>query len=234
VFVDFDGTLAPIVEDAAAARPLAGAVDVLAALAARYRRVAVVSGRPAGFLARHLPAPGVILSGLYGLDSWQDGATVDHPDAQAWRDVVGRVADLADAELPAGAGVERKGLSVTLHVRVNPETEPVVMEWAQRAAAATGLALHQARRSWELRPPVAADKGTVVTDLADGLDAVCFVGDDRGDLPAFEALDRLANTITRKVAVRSDEAPPELIGAADEVVDGPDGALGLLRALAER
>ncbi len=45
--------------------------------------------------------------------------------------------------------------------------------------------------SWELRPPVPTDKGTVVTELAAGLAAVCFVGDDTGDLPAFEALRRL-------------------------------------------
>ena len=46
IITDFDGTLAPIVDDAAAARPLEGVVDALHLLAARYARVAVVSGRP--------------------------------------------------------------------------------------------------------------------------------------------------------------------------------------------
>jgi trehalose 6-phosphate phosphatase len=234
VFVDFDGTLAAIVDDAAAARPLPGAVEALGALAARYAKVAVVSGRPVAFLARHLLAPGVILSGLYGLESWNNGAPVDHPAAEPWRQAVEDVATRAEAELPEGVAVERKGLSVTLHVRRHPEAEPVVLAWAQQAAQATGLALHQAKWSWELRPPVAADKGTVVTDLSKGLDAVCFVGDDRGDLPAFEALDRLRGRgqTTRKVAVRSDEVPAELLAAADEAVDGPGGALDLLRRLA--
>ncbi len=46
LFVDFDGTLSPIVASAQDARPLPGAVDVLADLSARLGRVAVVSGRP--------------------------------------------------------------------------------------------------------------------------------------------------------------------------------------------
>ena len=47
VFTDFDGTLAPIVDDPASALPLPGVVDALEALAGRYGRVGVISGRPA-------------------------------------------------------------------------------------------------------------------------------------------------------------------------------------------
>ena len=46
--------------------------------------------------------------------------------------------------------------------------------------------------SVELHPPVAVDKGTVLAELASGLAAACFIGDDAGDLPAFDALDELA------------------------------------------
>ncbi|HEX7276713.1 MAG TPA: trehalose-phosphatase, partial [Acidimicrobiales bacterium] len=44
VFSDFDGTLAAIVDDPAAARPLPGAADALEALARRFARVGVISG----------------------------------------------------------------------------------------------------------------------------------------------------------------------------------------------
>jgi trehalose 6-phosphate phosphatase len=62
-----------------------------------------------------------------------------------------------------------------------------------------------------------------------------LLGDDLGDLPAFDALDRHvaaapAHTALR-VGVRSSEAPAELIERADLLVDGPDGALTTLRAL---
>lgn len=51
--LDFDGTLAPIVDDPAGARPLAGVVDLLEPLAGRFAAVALISGRPAGYLAEH-------------------------------------------------------------------------------------------------------------------------------------------------------------------------------------
>ena len=80
--------------------------------------------------------------------------------------------------------------------------------------------------SWELRPPVPTDKGTVVAGLAAGLRAVCFVGDDTGDLPAFGVLGQLraGGVDTLAVAVGGPETPPEVLAAADLVVDGPAGA----------
>lgn len=49
--LDFDGTLAPIVDDPEQARPLPGMVDLLGPLAARFAAVALLCGRrshPAG------------------------------------------------------------------------------------------------------------------------------------------------------------------------------------------
>ena len=88
--------------------------------------------------------------------------------------------------------VESKGLSLTLHYRHPSRARPAVAEWARQQAARSGLEVRPAKMSVELHPPIAADKGTAVEELVAGLAAVCFVGDDRGDLPAYDALDRLA------------------------------------------
>jgi trehalose 6-phosphate phosphatase len=82
-------------------------------------------------------------------------------------------------------------------------------------------------------PPVHVDKGSVVELAAEGLEAACFLGDDVGDLPAFAALERLAERgmHTVKVAVATAEAPPAVLARADVVVDGPEGALEVLRSL---
>ena len=238
VFTDFDGTLAAIVDDPARAAPLPGATETLEALAARYRRVAVISGRPVDYLLGQLGrASGVLLVGLYGLERATGGdatAVQVLPDATRWRATVDRVAQAAQAAAPAGVGVEPKGLAVTLHFRTAQEHSGWAERWVEAQARSTGLVVHPGKKSVELRPPVKADKGTVVAELAHGLEAVCFLGDDRGDLPAFQVLDQLAGAGVEvlKVAVDSDEAPAELLAAADLTVDGPAGAVQLLRQLA--
>ena len=236
VFTDFDGTLAPIVDDPASARPLPGAVDVLAALARRYGLVGVVSGRPVAFLQAHLGGRGLVLSGLYGIE-WVDrgGEVCTAEEARPWQAVVEDVAAAADAGLPQGLDLERKGLSVGVHFRRDPARARAAEAWVNAQAAATGLVVHPARMSYELRPPVERDKGAVLSEAVEGRRRACFLGDDRGDLPAFDALDRLAavGASVVKVGVRSPEAPEELLERADLVVDGPEGALSALRALAD-
>ena len=234
VVTDFDGTLAPIVTDPAAARPLAVVPDLLRRLAARFARVAVVSGRPAAFLLDHLGAGGVSLHGIYGLEAFdRDGRVVANADAASWEPVVADVAERTRLRAPAGVTVEPKGLSLTLHFRGSPSADNEARAWVEAEAARTGLVVHAGRRSYELRPPVPLDKGTVVEGLGAGLDAVCFAGDDVGDLAAFDALDRLARrgACALRVGVRSAEAPDELLERADIVVEGPEGAVALLERL---
>lgn len=232
ILTDFDGTLAPIVDEPQDARPLDGVPELLAQLAERYALVAVLSGRPVTFLESWLPST-VLLSGLYGLEVVRDGVRHDHPSGGMWREVIDDVATVARATGPEDMRVESKGLSLTLHYRGHAEIADAVRDLAERQAARSGLSVRTARMSYELHPPIDADKGTALRDLANGLDAMCFLGDDRGDLPAFAELERLSGdgVVTARIAVRSDEAPDELLDAADLVVDGPEGALALLRQL---
>ena len=194
-----------------------------------------MSGRPASFLLAQLGQTRVRLSGLYGLEWVEDGRVVSHPSAEQWRVAVEDVARTTEANGPSGVLVERKGLSVTLHFRLDPDLEREVRRWSDAESARTGLAVHPARKSVELRPPVQRDKGTAVAEAANGMDAACFLGDDVGDLPAFDELDRRAASGTHvlRVGVRSGEAPAELLERADVLVDGPPGALEILHRLAE-
>lgn len=232
IFLDFDGTLSPIVPVAQEARPLPGTSEALIALAQRYAVVAIVSGRPVAFLGEHLPA-GVERHGLYGLEAVVDGELVVPPGADSWRTVVDEVVAAARAEGPPGLDVEHKGLSLTLHYRRQPRLADAALRWAELAADRSGLELRRAKMSLELHPPVAVDKGTVVQARAAGMTAVAYIGDDEGDLPAFAALDHLAagGVVTVKVAVRTAETSGALLARADIRVDGPEGALALLREL---
>ena len=242
LITDFDGTLSPIVADPAAARPLDGVPELLGRLAEQFQVVAVVSGRPAAFLVDRLGGHGpgatgaggspVRLIGLYGFEEvGPDGSIVLADAAEPWLAVVTDVAERLRADAPAGVLVEAKGAAVTVHWRRAPDAEGWVSRRITDEADRSGLVPHLGRSSVELRPPIGIDKGTVVYDLAAGSRAACFLGDDLGDLPAYAALNRLADengVDVVSVAVRDRDTAPEVMAAADLVVDGPDGARALL------
>jgi trehalose 6-phosphate phosphatase len=238
LFLDFDGTLAAIVEDPTGARPLPGIPALLADLARPFALVAVVSGRPTAFLSEVLGAPaGVTLAGLYGLERALHG-----PEHAAWSSVIDEVVAEARAEAPPGVYVEPKGLTVTLHWRRAPEHRDWVLTFAERQHAQRGLTVYDGRTERELRPPLQVDKGTVVRSLAaehaGQLRAVAVFGDDIGDLPAFDAVGELRASdgsplAAVRVAAVDAESPPEVAARADLTVDGATGAVELLRALAD-
>lgn len=231
---DFDGTLSPTVPDPELAAAGDGFVDRLVALEQRYRTVAVISGRPVAFLEARLPSE-LLLSGQYGLESVSHGRTTVRSGAEGWREVVADAADeiVAATRGTDGVWVEPKGLSLTVHYRQNPSAEALVRSVLEDLTVSTGLVVHDAKQSVELRLPVAADKGTVVRELAAGADGVLYAGDDLGDLPALRAVAELraGGMIGVGVAVDSPELPDAVRAAADVVVAGQAGLRDLLDEL---
>lgn len=241
LITDFDGTLSPIVSDPEAARPLDGVADLLQRLSRRFGVVAVVSGRPAAFLAERLPSTRggtdrVRRIGLYGMEEvGPDGAVHLADAARPWLATVSGVAGRLADEVPSGVLVEVKGVAVTLHWRRAPDAEDGVVSRVADEAARSGLVPHRGRASIELRPPLEIDKGTVVRGLTEQCRAACFLGDDLGDLPAYAALARRSEEDgmrTVGVAVRDAETSPDVLAVADLVVDGPEGAREVLGWLA--
>ena len=242
LFLDFDGTLSAVVKDPREAVPLPGVPALVAELAVPFALVAVISGRPTAFLEDALGAPpGVTLAGLYGLERALRG-----PAHDTWAAVVDEVVAEALATAPPGVYVEPKGLTVTLHFRQAPEHKDWVLGFAERQHERRGLTVVQGRRERELRPPLDVDKGTVVDALVaehdtqapgEPLVAAAAFGDDVGDLPAFDALQRLHDaggplrTVVRVAAVDA-ESPPAVAAAADLTVAGATGAVTLLHDLA--
>ncbi|MGO9558512.1 MAG: trehalose-phosphatase [Acidimicrobiales bacterium] len=241
IFTDFDGTLSATVPDPESARPVVGAVEALRALARVIAEVAVISGRPAAWLAQRLgPAPvhGLELFGLHGLERWNGTAAEPVDAARPFVEVVARARDRAVAAGIDGLFVEDKILGLTLHWRRadDPVTTGVkVMELAGELARSTGLVLRPGKASAELVLPIGVDKGTVVSGRAVGLAVVAFLGDDLSDILAFDALDALAaaGVEVARIAVAGSEAPAELIERADLVLANPAESVHFLRALAE-
>ncbi len=238
LFFDFDGTLSEIAPHPWDARPVPGVPEALAHLARTYRVVAVVSGRRAQEVADLLGRPpGVRLFGLYGLE--EHAGPVEGRDASLERrvtELLPRVIEVA-ASVP-GTVVEPKGFGVAVHYRAS--TDPAAAREAleeplRRLADRSGFRILEGKMVLELAPSGGPTKGDVVTRLTidQGLRRVLYAGDDVADREAFAAVDRLEERGVDgiKVAVRSEETPEELVAAADLVVEGSDGLLGLLRDL---
>jgi len=219
VLLDVDGVLAPIVLRPEDARVPDETRTELRRLVDRYSLVACVSGRTSEDAERIVGVPGVVYVGSHGLEL--------APEAEQWRTRLHRFG--ADVDWP----VEDKGLTVSFHYRgVDDEAAARgTLERVAEAARAEGLLARFGRKVLELRPPIDADKGTAVRALlgARGLQRALYAGDDTTDLDGFRGLDGLGVAV--RVAVSSPEGPPELREAADLVVDGPAGALELLRTL---
>jgi trehalose 6-phosphate phosphatase len=235
--LDFDGVLAPIVVDPDGARALPETVAALECLVGRIGVVAVTSGRPLEFLRAVLPYRDLVLVGQHGLERAVGGRRTVDPRAEEFREAVAAATAEAEASDPELV-VERKGgIAVNLHWRTLPHRAAEWEALGRRLAQRHGLAAHPMRMGMELRAPVPIDKGTVVAELAAGRHAALFAGDDHGDLVGFAALDQLVASSRLdhavRVAVRSDEAPPALLEAADYQVDGPAGMAALLARMAE-
>jgi trehalose 6-phosphate phosphatase len=167
--LDFDGTLSPIVPDPEAARPLKGMVELLGRLASRFAAVALVSGRPADFLAEHASAPGVRYLGLYGLQEIRDDQVRVDPRLEAGRPAVQAARqDLRDhpAVQVSGAWLEDKWYAVAVHTRrvADPDRWAGPIDQAAREIATRhGLEVVPGKLVWELRPhraQLAAEGGT--------------------------------------------------------------------------
>lgn len=216
--------------------------DLLAELAGRYRAVVVVSGRSAAELLEWLGSD-IEIWGTHGVERTQGGEVVLSEEAAPYERLMTDVAAEAAARIDAaeldGAMVEDKRIVLGLHYRMAPDREQAKNELeliARELADRHGLVIVSGKASFELRPPIELSKRTVVEQRARQLElsAACFIGDDLGDLPAFDALDALEreNVATLRVAVDSEEAPEELLRRADLMMHGPAEVVELLRTLA--
>lgn len=243
--VDFDGTLAPIVDDPTTAVALPGAVDALARIGGSIGHVAIITGRP--------PLQAVALGGLRGKPGLERLTILGHYGDQRWDAATDQVVGeppheslaTARAALPAflleydaaDARIEDKDIAVAVHTRgLGPEVFARLLLPLTELAVEHGLHAEPGRQVVELRPP-GSDKGGAMRRLVAefGPSIVIFIGDDLGDLPAFQAVIALREEegLTGFCVCSTSEEQPTVAALADFVVDGPEGVAAFLGELAD-
>jgi trehalose 6-phosphate phosphatase len=243
ILLDIDGTLAPIVQNAADAHVPETTRQLLIEVARRYGLVACVSGRRASEARAMVSIGSISYLGSHGVELLRAGWTQPVLDP-AVEDYARRIHDFGrEADTPdlrrRRVRLEDKGAIVAFHWRGAPDEEAAraAIDAIAARAQEAGLRTHWGRKVLEVRPPVRIDKGAGITSFLEGtdLDVALYAGDDRTDLDAFRALGDLAERgeLSRvvRVGVRSDEGPSEIISEADLVVDGTEGVQELLGAL---
>jgi alpha,alpha-trehalase len=198
VFLDYDGTLTPIVdrpEQATLSEPMRRAVARLA----RSCPVAIVSGRDLPDVRALVGLDMLSYAGSHGFDiAGPGGPHAPPPKATealpALDAAERRLRDaLADVE---GATVERKRFSIAVHYRLVPAGGVDAIERAVDDVhrAQPGLRRRAGTKVFELQPAVDWDKGAAVRHLLQGLGldgpdaSPVYVGDDLTDEDAFRTL----------------------------------------------
>jgi trehalose 6-phosphate phosphatase len=238
LLLDFDGTLAPIVdrpELAAIPDATRAALDRL--LAAPGVVAAVVSGRGMADARERARIPGIAYAGNHGMEIEGPGVHRVHPEAQAARPQLEAVMAAVGPALAAvpGAFVEDKGLTLSIHYRLAP---PHLVERVREAVHGAadgrdGLRVTEGKMVLEVRPRVEWDKGRAVLFLLDHLRPpegapVLYLGDDTTDEDAFRAL---ASWPGGGEGVLVAESPPAAT-AARAYVRSPEEVGALFEALA--
>lgn len=235
VATDFDGTLAPIVEDPGSARALPESVALLHRLAKIPGvSLAVISGRSLESmeeLCRDFPShwrAGEHGNALQGPDGVElRGPVVDTRELDALQ---ARAESLQQA-FP-GLGVERKRRSVALHTRnlVERRDEGIaaIDDWCRQALLA-GLSLNPGREVMEMQLP-GGGKSQALESLRELVGAACVVyaGDDVTDLDALQRLGSRADSLAIWVDSPERERPGFFV---DAHVQGPEGWCGFLSEL---
>ena len=244
--VDFDGTLAPIIDnpDEAFAHP--AAVAALGRLGPLVKTIAVITGRPAR-TAVHLGgfqgAPGLasmVVLGQYGVERW-DAATDTFsipPEPPAITAVAAELPGILEDLGLTDVRVEHKGRAIGVHTRELGDSVSAFERLAEplgELAARHGLLIEPGKNVLEIRAP-GIDKGDALRSLVEekAIRQVIFAGDDLGDLPAFRAVEGLRDDGVPGLLVSSASSEEDALSEiADLIVPGPAGVADWLTRLAE-
>lgn len=219
LFLDFDGTLAPIVRRPELARfPEAGRKN-LAALAKQIDlKAVIISGRLLADVKKKVGVSGLTYVGNHGLEMRGSGIRFLHPEASQAKKLLKGIARRLQKAFQGirGVWVENKTYTLSIHYREAEEPQVIQAKKALWKAILSELksgdaVLTEGKKVWEVRPRIDWNKGAAVQWLcrhfekADGRKyRPVYLGDDVTDESAFKVL--RGHGVTVKVTLRPQAA----------------------------
>jgi trehalose-phosphatase len=218
VFLDYDGTLTPIVARPEDAVISPGMREVVRRLAGRCT-VCVVSGRDRPVVQRLMGIDDLVVAGSHGFDIWSPtGGALEREEGKAFSGLLEHVTGTLrhGAGSVPGALVEPKKSSVAVDYRLVEESERTRIKALVDEILATepdALKVTPGKMVFEIQPRIDWNKGKAVLYLLEALDVghddvvPLYIGDDITDEDAFAALRG------RGVGILvADANDPELVG----------------------
>jgi alpha,alpha-trehalase len=198
VFLDYDGTLTPIVDRpdlAVLSEAMRGTIRRLAAACT----VAIVSGRDRADVQNLVGIDALFYAGSHGFDiAGPGGRSMQHAEAQRFAPVLRRATEELRRRVGSipGSLVEEKRFAIAVHYRLVAEEDVKEIERAVAEVAARHDELRRTggKKVFELRPRLDWHKGKAVAWLRDALGVAgpavlpFYFGDDETDEDAFETL----------------------------------------------
>jgi trehalose 6-phosphate synthase/phosphatase len=236
LFVDYDGTLTPLVDrPESATLPDATRQVIEQAARASYLDLVVISGRSLSDVRERVGVGGITFVGNHGFEMDGPGISFRHPDADAHRPVVERAgAQLERLRVP-GAQVEYKGTTVAFHYRrVQQERKLEAIRQATAVFEREGLRVIRGNQVVEGRPQLDWHKGSAVLHVLrerHGIEwpsrvRALYIGDDITDEDAFRSLRGIGRSV--RVGLAEDHRG----AGADYHLPDPPAVLQVLRWLA--
>lgn len=213
LFLDFDGTLTPIVDRPEMVVLSSQAKEILNRIGHHSLfKLAIISGRSLGDIKALLGLRNITYAGNHGLEiecppyccrqQSPDTTTFIHPIAEEFRPRLRKLEQTLRERLANidGVLIQNKGLTLSIHYRLAQETavkrvKKLLFEAVEREDAKDRLEITEGKKVLEVRPPLEWNKGNAIEWLLEiyGIPGSLpiFVGDDVTDEDGFSALNRI-------------------------------------------
>lgn len=211
LLLDYDGTLAPIVESPALATLSKENKDLLRRLSKEPNcSLAIISGRSLEDIKSTVGLRGVFYAGNHGLEIEGPKIKFESQVSLRLKSVIRNIAEELPKRLARikGVLVEDKGLTLSIHYRLVdkedlPAFENIIFEVTSLYTVRDKIKVDSGKRVYEIKPPVKWDKGKAVLWLLAKQQFILgakkvlpvYIGDDITDEDAFKALKRKALTV---------------------------------------